>query len=398
MTDTDPYAGERPKLSPFHPRQAPLNIRDAWGAWNGYKFANCYYDAEYEYFCIRNQCGTYDICPMQKYEITGRDAEAMLNRMVTRDVSKIGINRVAYALWCTDEGRIIDDGTIFRLATDRFILNSGSPCPAWLRKSAFGFDDVTVTDISDKLAGLSLQGPTSCAVLRKMGLAGIENAKPFDIQHFPFHDDTLRVSRTGFTGDLGYELWIRRELALELWDALYAAGRDYGIQPYGEIATNMARLEAGFIMPFVDFTEALKTVHLEHDQTPFELQLGWLVDFDKPHFNGRNALLEEKRRGPKWTLARLDIVGNWPAEGSIIYDSEKCRQDIGYVTSAMWSPAVKANIALAMIRSEYLDGEIWVEIYRAKDLRQYRRVAKATLSARPFWSPARARATPPPDY
>ena len=398
MTDIDPYAGERPKLSPFHPRQQALNIRDAWGAWNGYKFANFYYDAEYEYFCIRNQCGTYDICPMQKYEISGPDAETMLNRMVTRDVRKLPVDRVAYVVWCTDGGRIIDDGTIFRLAEDRFILKCGSPCTAWLRKSAFGFDNVTIADITDTLAGLALQGPTSCAVLKKMGLGGIENAKPFDILHFPFGDDTLRVSRTGFTGDLGYELWIRRELALQLWDALYAAGEDYGIQPYGEYATNMARLEAGFIMPYLDFTEALKTVHFQHDQTPFELQLGWLVDFDKPHFNGRKALLEEKQRGPAWMLVRLDIEGNWPAEGAIIYDTEKCRQDIGYVTSAMWSPAVKANVALAMIRTKFLDGEIWVEIYKSKDLRPYRRMARANIISKPFWAPARARATPPPDY
>jgi len=398
MNATDPFAGERPKLSPFHPRQAKFNIREAWRAWNGYKFAEYYYDPEYEYFCIRNQCGTYDICPMQKYEISGTDAEAMLNRMVTRDVSKLAINRVAYTVWCTDEGRIIDDGTIFRLADDRFILKCGSPCVAWLRKSAFGFDDVTISDVSDTLAGLSLQGPTSCAVLRKMGLEGIENARAFDIRHFPFKGDTLRVSRTGFTGDLGYELWIPNELALELWDAVYAAGEDYGIQPYGEEATNMARMEAGFIMPFLDFTEALKTVHFEHDQTPFELQLGWLVDFDKPHFSGRAALLEAKRRGPTWTLARLDIEGNWPATGSIIYDTKAARKTIGYVTSAMWSPAVKANIALAMIRTEYLTRNIWVEIYKSKDLRPYRRMARAVISTRPFWSPDRARATPPADY
>jgi aminomethyltransferase len=398
MNATDPFAGERPKLTPFYPREKELNIRDAWSVWNGYKFADCYYDAEYEYFCIRNLCGTYDICPMQKYEIKGKDAEAMLNRMVTRDVRKIGIDRVAYTVWCTDEGRIIDDGTIFRLAEDRFQLNCGSPCTAWLRKSAFGFADVTITDMSDTLAGLSLQGPTSCAVLKKMGLTGIENAKAFDIKHFPFHGEALMVSRTGFTGDLGYELWIPRELALELWDELYAAGADYGIQPYGETATNMARLEAGFIMPDMDFTEALKTVHFEHDQTPFELQLGWLVDFDKPHFNGRNALLEEKMNGSKWILARLDIEGNWPAEGSIMYDSESCKKVIGYVTSAMWSPAAKANIALAMIETKYLKGELWVEIYKIKDLRPYRRMAISTLRAKPFWTPARARATPPPDF
>ena len=319
MNTADPYAGERLKETPFHPREAELNVRDAWSAWNGYKFAEYYYDAEYEYFCVRNTCATYDICPMQKYYVKGRDAEAMLNRMVTRDISKLPVNRVTYLVWCTDEGRVVDDGTVFRLAQDEFMLTCGSPCNAWLKMSAFGFSDLTITDLSDEIAALSLQGPTSCAVLKKMGLHGIENAKPFDILHFPFHDDTLMVSRTGFTGDLGYELWISPPLALQLWDELYAAGADYGIQPFGEEATNMARLEAGFIMPDLELHEALKTIHFEHDQSPFELNLGWLVDFNKPHFNGRSALLKEKERGPKWTLTRLDIEGNRPAVEAILY-------------------------------------------------------------------------------
>ena len=394
---TDPYAGERLKLSAFYPRQEILNIREAWSSWNGYKFAEHYYDPEYEYFCVRNQCATYDISPMQKYEIKGLDAEAMLNRMVTRDVSKIGLDRVAYCLWCTDDGRMIDDGTIFRLADDHFMLTCGSPCTAWLEKSAFGFEHVSVTDITDDLAALSLQGPTSCAVLKKMGLGGIETAKPFTIMQFPFHGDTLMVSRTGFTGDLGYELWIQPGLGLEMWDELYAAGEDYGIQPFGEAATNMARLEAAFIMPGMEFNEALRTVNFEHDQTPFELSLGWLVDFEKPHFSGRRALLDEKRRGPKYTLTKLDIEGNRPAEGSYIYGNKRCTKEIGYVTSAMWSPAVKANIALAMINTENLDDQMWAEIYYEKELRQYSRVVKCTRKKKPFWAPARARLTPPLD-
>jgi aminomethyltransferase len=397
MNTTDPYAGERLKLSPFYPREEVLNLRNAWAAWNGYKFAEYYYDAEYEYFCVRNQCATYDICPMQKYRIQGRDAEAMLNRMVTRDISKLNLNRVTYVVWCTDEGRMVDDGTIFKLASDEFMLTCGSSCVAWLRMSAFGFDDVSVTDVTDEFAALSLQGPTSCAVLKKMGLEGVELAKPFDILRFPFHGDTLMVSRTGFTGDLGYELWIRPGLALEMWDELYAAGEDYGIQPFGEQATNMARLEAGFIMPGMEFNEALKTIHFEHDQTPFELNLGWLVDFKKPHFNGRNALLKEKKQGPKYTLTRLDIEGNKPAEDSYLYSDKGCKKEIGYVTSAMWSPAVKANIALAMIRTDCLKGEIWAEVYYAKELRQYHKVARCTVMDKPFWAPARARATPPAD-
>ena len=147
-------------------------------------------------------------------------------------------------------------------------------------------------------------------------------------------------------------------------------------------------------MPYMDFNEALKTVHFEHDHTPFELNLAWLVDLKKPHFSGRRALIEEKKNGSRWKLLKLDIDGNWPAEGSIIYNNERCSKDVGYVTSAMWSPAVKANIAMAMIKTEHLNGELWAEIYKYKDLRPYRRMSICTIRTKPFWMPSRARATP----
>ena len=398
MKNDTKFADERLKLSPFHKRQAALNIRDSWSVWNGYKFANYYYDAEYEYFCVRNTCGTYDICPMQKYLIEGNDAETMLNRMVTRDITKLRQNRVTYVCWCTNEGRMIDDGTIFKLGSNKFMLTCGSPSLAWLRKASFGFDAVKITDITDTLAALSFQGPTTYSVLKALGLKGIEDLKPFQIGYYDFSGTKLMISRTGFTGDLGYELWVENEYALELWDALYDKGENFGIQPYGEEATNMARLEAGFIMPYMEFNEALKTVHYQHDQTPFELSLDWLVDFNKPLFNGRKALLLDKKNGPKYTLTKLDIEGNKPAEGSYIYGDKKCSLEIGYVTSAMWSPAVKANIAMAMIKTEYLQGEIWAEIYYEKELRQYDKVARCTIKEKPFWAPSRARMTPPENY
>lgn len=398
MNSQDPYAAERPKESHFHPRQAARNLRDAWSDWNGYKFADHYYDAEFEYFCVRNTCGTYDICPMQKYYIEGPDAAAMLNRMVTRNITKMKQDRVTYVVWCTAEGRVIDDGTIFKLGPEKFMLTCGSPSLAWLKKASFGFDDLKITDMTDNIAALSFQGPTTCAVLKAMGLSGIETLKPFCIMHFPFAGDTLQVSRTGFSGDLGYELWIAPEKALDLWDALYEVGDNYGIHPFGEAATNMTRLEAGFIMPDMEFSEALKTVHFQHDQTPFELSLDWLVDFKKPHFNGRLALLEEQRKGTEYKLVKLDIEGNKPAEGSHIYRNKACTKEIGYVTSAMWSPVVKANIALAMIKTKYLDGDIWAEIYYENELAHQSKVARCTLVDKPFWAPARAKATPPPAY
>lgn len=399
MPATDPYAGERLKLSHFHERQAAFNLRDAWSAWNGFKFADYYYDASYEYFCVRNTCGTYDICPMQKYLIEGPDAMAMLNRMVTRDVSKLNINRVTYCCWCTDSGRMVDDGTIFRLDEEQYMLTCGSPNLSWLRKCQLGFDDVTIQDYTEDFAALSLQGPTSFSVLQRMGLEAVAELKPFGIMHLPFNGGELMISRTGFTGELGYELWIAPEHALALWDALYTAGEDFGIHPYGEAATNMARLEAGFIMPAMEFNEALRTINFEHDQTPLELNLGWLVDFKKPHFNGRKALLAEQRSGgPKRMLVKLDIEGNKPAVDAWLYANKRCTRQIGTVTSAMWSPAAKANIALAMVDTDALQGDIWAEIYYQKELRHHRKVARCTLKDKPFWTPPRARKTPPGPY
>ena len=398
LSPVDNYAGERLMTSPFHERQAALNLRDSWEAWNGYKFANHYYDVEYEYICIRNLCGTYDITPMQKYLIEGPDAEAMLNRRVTRDVNKLKVGRVTYCCWCTDEGRMIDDGTIFKLDEGRYMLTSGSPSNAWLRMAAFGFENVTYVDKTDDIGALSFQGPMTCEVLKKMGFEGIDTLKPFGIMHFPFAGDTIMISRTGFTGDLGYELWITADKGLELWDALYEAGADYGIQPYGEAATSMARLEAGFILPYVEFAESLKTVHFKHDQTPFELGLGWLVDFKKPHFSGRAALLEEKKRGPGYVLTKIEIEGNKPAEESHLYRDKACRKEIGWVTSAMWSPVVKSNIALAMIQPKYLSGDIWAEISYKKEMKPRWKIAKCTVVDKPFYTPARAKATPPPKF
>ncbi len=398
MNNQSIFSDEQPKLSPFHERQAELNIRDAWSVWNGYKFADYYYEAEYEYFCIRNTCGTYDISPMQKYLIEGKNAESMLNRMVTRDISNLKINRVTYVLWCTNEGRVIDDGTIFKLDTEKFMLTCGSPNLAWLKKASYGFDNLKIVDLTDNIAALSLQGPTSYSVLCNMGLSEIDKLKPFDFMITDLDGVQLTVSRTGFTGDLGYELWIEAATGINLWDKLYAAGENYGIQPYGEAATNMARLEAGFIMPYMEFNEALKTVNFQHDQTPFELNLGWLVDFKKPVFNGKEALIIDKKNKPKYTLTKLDIEGNKPAEDSYIYSEKACKNEIGYVTSAMWSPAVKANIAMAMIKTEYLDDELWVEIYYEKELRQYDKVVRCQVKDKPFWMPERAKLTPPEKY
>ncbi|AQA18640.1 aminomethyltransferase [Halioglobus japonicus] len=383
--------------TPFHSRTSALNINQAWANWNGYASALSFHDEHIEYFATRNTTAVFDVSPMRKYRFTGADAEAMLNRMVTRDVSKQKVDTVAYNVWCTDAGRVIDDGTLFRLADDDFMLCCADPCLDWFLLAAVGFNDVSISDISDDIASLALQGPTSCALLKALGFDGIDNCKPFQIVRFPFGSGELMISRTGYTGDLGYELWVDPADAVALWDALFSTGELYGIQPMGEDSLDMARLEAGFIAPDVEFHGALGTVNRHHDHSPFELGLSWIVNFKKGHFTGREALLKQKESGEHRHLLRLDIEGNKPAEHSILYAGENCEKEIGYVTSAMWSPVVKANIAYGLVEAKYVKGPIWAEIYHQKELRWVRKVARCTVVNRPFWAPDRAKATPPPD-
>jgi aminomethyltransferase len=382
--------------SPFHSRTEPLNKLKVWARWGDYYSAPAFFDADLEYFACRNTCGVFDLSSMVKHRITGPDALEFMNRLVTRDVTKIRAGRVGYAVWCTDQGQVIDDGTIFHLREGDYRLCSQEHQIDWLLTNAFGMDVNVVEDTHD-VAALALQGPTSCATLKKMGLEGIENMKPFGLEHYQFEGTELMVSRTGFTGDLGYELWIDHDYAEVLWDRLFEAGELLGIKPIGEEALGLLRIEAGFIQAGVDFMPANETVRATHTRSPFELGLEWLVHFNKPVFNGRQALLEEKQRGSRYQSVRLDIEGNKPANDSYVY---KGRKVIGTVTSAMWSPSAKASIALATIDVRYskTGEELGVEIYYQRELQWSRVMAKAKIVKDAFYDPPRKRMTPAPDF
>ena len=269
--------------TPFHSRvEAMCDVND-WGNWMGYTTPNAYFDVELEYFAIRSTTGVFDLSPMNKYRITGPDAEAYLNRMVTRDVSKIRVNRVGYAVWCNDAGEVMDDGTIFRLGKDDFRLCSYQRADEWLEWCKLGFD-VTISNETEDLAALAVQGPTSCTILSLLGLEDLNQLKPFGIAYYTFNGAPLMVSRTGFTGDLGYEVWIAPEHAEALWDQLFELGRDYLIKPIGSYALDIARIEAGFLQAHVDFVPAEEVVRPGRARSPLELGLEWLVDF-KSHYS-----------------------------------------------------------------------------------------------------------------
>jgi len=383
--------------SPFYSRQEPLNHLKEWGRWADYLSPHAYTCSGIEYFAARNTCTVFDLTPMTKYHISGKDALPFLNRLVTRDVSKLKPGRVGYCCWCDDAGQVIDDGTIFHLAEDTYRLCSQERHLDWLMTNTLGFD-VLLTEETHKVAALALQGPTSCATLRRMGLDGIENMKLFDISYFPFEDTQLMVSRTGFTGDLGYELWIDPEHAEALWDRLFEAGSLHGIQPMGDEALQMLRVEAGFIQAGHDFMPANATIRTGHTRSPFELGLGWLVDFKKPVFNGRRALLEEKRRGHRYNMVKLDIDGNKPGCDSFVFT--KNNKQIGTITSATWSPSAKASVALASVEAPHgkPGEELLVEIYYQKELKWSRVMATARVVTDVFFDPPRKRLTPPADF
>jgi len=386
--------------TPFYPRLEKLDSVNQWHEWKGYSSADSLYCEDMEYFAIRNSTAVFDLTPMTKYRITGPDALDYLNRLVTRDMAKIKPGRVAYVVWCDDQGQVIDDGTIFHLREGEYRLCSQQRHYAWLQAATVGFD-VTVTHETEEIAALAVQGPTSFSVLRDMGLEGLEQLRPFGLMHFDFQGVELMVSRTGFTADLGYELWLDPGKALELWDALFEAGKLHGIRAIGTHALEMSRIEAGFLVPYAEFLPADETIRSGRSRSPLELGLGWLVDFKKPNFNGRRALAEEMRKGSTWRLVKLDIEGNKAAHNSYIYAKEKGnKREIGFVTSAVWSPVCKQNIALGTVQMPHgKPGDtVWVEIYYQREMHWNRQMAKASVVDQPFWFPARRSATPPGAY
>lgn len=382
--------------TPFHSRvEAMCDVND-WGNWMGYTTPNAYFDVELEYFAIRSTTGVFDLSPMNKYRITGPDAEAYLNRMVTRDVSKIRVNRVGYAVWCNDAGEVMDDGTIFRLGKDDFRLCSYQRADEWLEWCKLGFD-VTISNETEDLAALAVQGPTSCTVLSLLGLEDLDQLKPFGIAYYTFNGAPLMVSRTGFTGDLGYEVWIAPGHAEALWDQLFELGRDYLIKPIGSYALDIARIEAGFLQAHVDFVPAEEVVRPGRARSPLELGLEWLVDFKKPLFNGRSALLQEKAKGSRYRFALLDVEGNKPAHHSFILKGD---QQVGTVTSAAWCPTAKSNLAYAQIEMPHgaVGDELVAEIYYQRELHWTRLLAPCKVIDAPLFNPKRRRQTPAPPF
>jgi len=381
--------------TPFHQRLAALTQTEEWTSWNGYMAPRVLDKLSTEYFAVRSSCSVMDMTPMEKYRITGGDAYRFLDRLVTRDLTALKPGRVAYIVWCNDAGKVIDDGTLFRFGEDDFRLCSQQHQLDWLMTSSIGFD-VTIVCETHQVAALAVQGPTSCSVLTAAGIAGLETLRPFDIAHLDCSDFPLMASRTGYTGDLGYELWVSPDHALALWDAIFAVRERYDVHALGLSTLEMVRIEAGFIMPGFDFNIAESAVRADFDRSPYEVGLGWAVSLDKGPFTGRKALLAERARPVKRRLTKITVDGNKPVGEAFIFQRKK-GQLIGEIKCSTWSPILKANIALADIeyRNGALPKQLWARIDYQRELKWMSTWARCRVAHKPFYVPEHRTVTPP---
>jgi aminomethyltransferase len=383
----------------FHERTAPLNRKLQWREWSGFWAASAYSDSwDIEYNAIRNQAALIDVSPLFKYRVAGPDASRLIDRIQVRNPAKLAVGQVWYTCWCDEQGKVVDDGTITRLDEDTYRWTAADPQLRWFRMNARGLD-VEIEDESDAVAAVALQGPRSREVLQDATGEDWADVKYFRSRPSSIRGIPLHVTRTGYTGDLGYELWVDASKAVELWDALIDAGRAYGIRPAGMLALDVVRLEAGLILLEVDYTSARHALIDEQTYSPGEIGLGRLVDFKRPgRFVGRRALERvERAGGPARRLVGLKLDWNrferihtmrglTPAVPATSWRTAvpvfSGTKQVGRATSGTWSPILKANIALASIDADYEEPGTPLEIEWTVEVRRGR--VPATVTALPF--------------
>jgi aminomethyltransferase len=392
----------------FHERTFSLCESLNYREWSGYYAVSSYEPHhEHEYNAIRNATALIDISPLFKYRLTGPDATNLIDRVITRDMRKVNVGQVIYTPWCDENGKVIDDGTVSRLEENTYRWTAADPSLRWFRQNASGMK-VEIEDISETVSALALQGPTSGRLLKAMvSDADIANLKYFRVTKGTIAGVSVEISRTGYTGDLGYEIWVSSDQALKVWDELMTAGRAFDIHPTGMLALDVSRIEAGLLLIEVDFNSSKKALIEEQKYSPFEMGLGRLVNLDKSRFIGQAALIGEQKHGHAREIVGLEIdwtaveglyenVGLPPAVSAIASRVAvpvfKDGSQVGKATSSTWSPTLKKMIALATINRQYtkagtkLQFEITVEAVRHRVL--------ATVVKTPFFNPKRKTSTP----
>lgn len=395
------------KLSPFFKRTSKLNESQEWRRWSGFLAATNYeLHHENEYFAIRTKAALLDITPLKKYIIEGPDSQRFLNRLVTRNISICKVGQVMYTPWCDEEGKVIDDGTVQRLSENKFRITSAEPNLNWIQHNATGMD-LTVRDDSVSTAALALQGPNSRDILNEVASDSLDSLKFFWMMDTTFGDISVSISRTGYTGDLGYEIWMDPKDAIAVWDLLLDKGKSFGITPTGLQALDIARIEAGLILLDVDYVSSRHALIESRKSSPYELGLGWAVKMKKKDFIGKAALEAEVVRGPEWDFVGIEIqwhelekhfrkAGLAPGLPSTAWRTStplyKGSKQVGYATSGAWSPILKRYIALAHVKSEYADegSELMFEL----KVEHYRKLTPAKVVKTPFFDPERKRSCP----
>ncbi len=389
------------RTTPFHERTSKLCLSQNWRRWSGYLVAGSYEPTlDREYWAIRNAAALIDVTPLMKYIIKGREAGRLLNRVVTRDIDKLKVGQVYYTPWCDDEGKVIDDGTVSRLDETTFRMTSADPNLRWLSMNAVGLE-VEITEVTDRLAALSFQGPKTRAVLNRCCELEVDGLKYFRLMQNKLNGIPVSISRTGYTGDLGYEIWMDAQDALPVWDAMMRAGQHYGITPAGILAMDMARVEAGLFMIEVDYTSTNQAWIEAQKSSPFELGLDWTVSLDKQgYFVGRRALEREKRAGSLWRLMGLEI--EWNGMERLFADVGLPPQipgmalraslpvfagnvQVGYASTSTWSPLLKKYIALAHLQRPYY--EAGTNVRMEVTVEHHRQHAPAKVVKLPFYEP-----------
>jgi aminomethyltransferase len=389
------------QTTPFHERTSKLCLPQNWRRWAGYLVAGSYeLILDREYWAIRNSAALIDVTPLMKYILKGRDASRLLNRIITRDMEKLKVGQVYYTGWCDDEGKLIDDGTVSRLDETTFRMTSADPSIRWLSMNAVGLE-VEITEVTDEVAALSFQGPNTRKVLNLICESPVDELKYFRLMQNKLKGITVTISRTGYTGDLGFEIWMDAKDALAVWDALMKAGHDYGITPVGILAMDMARVEAGLFMIEVDYTSANHAWIEAQKSSPFELGLDWTVSLDKQgYFVGRRALEREKRDGSLWKLMGLEI--EWNGMQRLFADAGLAPNipgmavraslpilvgevQVGYASSSTWSPLLKKYIALGHLQRPYY--EVGTNVRMEVTVEHHRQHAPACVVKLPFYEP-----------
>jgi aminomethyltransferase len=381
-----------------------------WKEWAGYYSVEKYDTVhENEYFGFRHTAGLLDVSPLYKYDVTGAGALQLLDRVMARDVSRLKVGQVAYSCWCDEDGKVIDDGTLWRLGDEHYRITSANPCYRWLHENAFRLP-ATITDVSTDLAAVALQGPKSLDVLLACSNAPLDRLKYFWLAEARLGAVEAVVTRTGYTGDLGYEIWVRPRDAEALWDTLMKAGAPHGIMPAGLNALDMTRIEAGFILIDVDYTSSHHALIEDQKSSPFEIGLGWTVHLDKAPFIGQAALRREKARGSKWAFIGLEIdtpeleryydaVGLPPSLPTMawrsvvpLYETLAGRhgRQVGRATSGVWSPTLKKNLALATVEMPY--AKVGTELKIEEIVYYDRKYVTARVVDKPFFDPPRKKA------